>query len=273
MTNQDTTYQQQQPPQQEGVADTGSGFLTGVEPAQARRAVDWSGQSGNQALVQPQPQTQQPVTLPPEFVAAARQQEEQLQMVTAQLQELREAREAELAEKQRLADEADAARREKEEAEMDLRALMEKRDAEFQAQLEERDRRYEADRAVFEQERRLNEVNEYRRQRIEQEAEYIDPNLRDMVGGSTIEEIDQSIEFIKERSAAIAANYAAAAQQQQPFRGGTAMPSVPPVGPMEQLPSYEQLRPEDIAGMDMDTYKRYRTQLLQATNPNRRRGQ
>ena len=42
---------------------------------------------------------------------------------------------------------------------------------------------------------------------------------------------------------------------------------------MEQLPSYEQLSPQDIAGMDMDTYKRYRPELLQATNPNRRQGQ
>ena len=36
------------------------------------------------------------------------------------------------------------------------------------------------------------------------------------------------------------------------------MPSVPPVGPMEQLPSYETVVARDIAAMDMDTYKRYR---------------
>jgi hypothetical protein len=75
---------------------------------------------------------------------------------------------------------------------------------------------------------------------------------------------------MKPRSEALFANMAAA-QQPQPFRGA-AMPSVPPVGPMEQLPSYEQLTPDDIKGMDMDTYKRYRQQLLQATSPNRQRG-
>jgi hypothetical protein len=269
MTNQDTTYQQQQPPPEQTIADTGNGFLQGVQPAQPRYAQE-------RPLQQPDPQNgyQQPqVAIPEEFLQAARQQEEQLQAVTAQLAEIQSARQAEIDERQRLADEADAARKEKEESEMDLRALMEKRDADFKAQLEERDRRYEADRAVFDQERRLAEVNEYRRARIEQEAEYIDPNLRDMIAGNSVEEVDQSIEFIKERSAAIAANYAAASQQAQPFRGGTVMPSVPPVGPMEQLPSYEQLTPEDIKGMDIDTYKRYRTQLLQATNPNRRRGQ
>ena len=275
MTYQDNAAQQPPPQQQEGVVDTGSGFLVGVDPAQPRRAADWTGQP--QQYPQPQNGQQQERVFTAEEVEAFRQQEKdklypQMQEMSQQLRELREAREAELAERQRLADEAEAARKEKEESEMDLRGLMEKRDEEFRQQLEERDRRYEADRAVFEQERRLTEVMEYRRQRIEQEQEYIDPALRDMVVGNTIEEVDQSIEFIKERSAIIASNYAAALQQQQPFRGG-AMPSVPPVGPMEQLPSYEQLRPEDISGMDMDTYKRYRTQLLQATNPNRRRGQ
>jgi len=51
------------------------------------------------------------------------------------------------------------------------------------------------------------------------------------------------------------------------------MPSVPPVGPMEQQPSYEQMSPQAIAEMDMDTYKRYRPTLLQAASQSRRRGQ
>ena len=74
---------------------------------------------------------------------------------------------------------------------------------------------------------------------------------------------------MKQRSEMIFQNLQAA-QQPQPFRGA-AMPSVPPVGPMEQLPSYEQLTPEDIRTMDMDTYKRYREQLLHATSPRQRR--
>lgn len=158
---------------------------------------------------------------------------------------------------------------------MDLRALLEKRDQEWQSRFEEQQQRWEADRAVFEKERLLGEVQEYRRQRIEQEQEYLLPELREFVTGNSPDEIDQSIEFIKERSLQIVSNFAAAAQQtQQPFRGGTAMPSVPPVGPLEQLPSYEQLTPDVIAGMDMDTYKRHRPQLLQAASQQqRRRGQ
>jgi hypothetical protein len=266
----------QQPPQE--VVDTGNGILVGVQPAQPRQASDWTGQQPQQQQGNGQQPPQQQV-FTAEQVEAFRQQEKdklypELQNMSAQLRALQEERDQEKAERQRLADEAEQARLAKEESELDLRTLMEKRDAEFREQLEERDRRYEADRAVFEQERRLGEIQEYRRQRIEQEQEYLLPEIRDFVAGSTPEEIDQSIEYIKERSQIIASNFAAAAQQQQqPFRGG-AMPSVPPVGPMEQLPSYEQMSPDVIAAMDMDTYKRYRPQLLQATNPNRnRRGQ
>jgi len=276
MTFQDQTTQQDPNGQASNVVDTGNGILVGVQPAQPRQAGDWNGQQPAQQGNGQQAPQQQVFTA--EQVEAFRQQEKdklypQMQEMSAQLRALQEEREAEKTERQRLADEAEQARQAKEESEMDLRALMEKRDEEFRSQLEERDRRYEADRAVFDQERRLAEIQEYRRQRIEQEQEYLLPEIRDFVAGNTPEEIDQSIEYIKERSQIIASNFAAAAQQQQqPFRGG-AMPSVPPVGPMEQQPSYEQMSPQAIAEMDMDTYKRYRPTLLQAASQSRRRGQ
>jgi hypothetical protein len=113
-------------------------------------------------------------------------------------------------------------------------------------------------------------VQEYRRDRIEQEAEYILPELRDLISGDTPESIDASIEVMKARTEQIFTNMAAANQPPIPFQPRGAAPTAPPVGPMEQMPSYESLTPDDIRGMDMDTYKRYRPQLLQATNPNRR---
>lgn len=155
---------------------------------------------------------------------------------------------------------------------MDLRALLAKRDEEWNERLAAIEQQSAAERAIFDQERRLAELDAYRRDRIEQEQEYILPDLRDFVSGNTVEEIDASITVLKQRSEVIAANFAAAAaQQQQPFRGG-AMPSVPPVGPLEQLPSYEQMSPEFIEAMDMDTYKRHRPQLLQAASQYQRRG-
>jgi hypothetical protein len=224
---------------------------------------------------QPQPQSQQVYTA--EYVEEVRRQEQaklspRIEEMGQQLQELRQAREQEQAERQAALEAAEAARREKEESEMDLRSLMEKRDAEYRSQLEERDRRYEADRAVFDQERRLAEVTTYRRDRLEQEQEYIIPELREFVTGSSPDEIDASIEAMKARTEAIVSNFVQQQPPPVPFRGA-AMPSAPPVGPMEQLPSYEQLSPQDIAGMDMKTYERYRDQLLRAASQQQRRGQ
>jgi hypothetical protein len=271
MTFQDTT---QQPPQQQ-VVDTGNGILVGVDPAQPRQAGQWTGE-------QP-PQQQQPQQQPgqrmftAEEVETFRQQEKdklygRIDEMSTQLQSVLQERETEQQERARLAEEAETARKEKEEQEMDLRALIEKRDAEWAERFEKTEAQYAADRAIFEQERRLVELDEYRRARIDQEAEYILPDLRDFVSGRSPEEIDQSIEVIKQRSEIISANFAAAAaQQQQPFRGG-AMPSVPPVGPMEQQPGYQNMSPEQIEAMDMDTYKRHRPQLLQAASQQRRQG-
>jgi hypothetical protein len=272
MTFQD---QAQQPPPGSNVVDSGNGFLVGVDPAQPRQANEWTG--NNQPPQQQPPQQPQERMFTAEEVEAFRQQEKdklygRLDEMGEQLKSVLQEREAEQQERQRLAEEAEAARVAKDESEMDLRALIDKRDQEWKERLEAIEQASAAERAVFDQERRLNELIEYGRARVDQEAEYILPDLRDFVSGSTPEEIDKSIEILKQRSEVISANFAAAAQQQQqPFRGGV-MPSTPPVGPLEQLPSYEQLSPEQIEAMDMDTYKRHRTQLLQAASQHQRRG-
>ena len=259
------------PQPQNGVAESGNGFIVGVQPAQHPQGV----QQQPQYVQQPNGTDDRPAyRWTDEDLEKARQQEKdklygRLDEMGGQLKSIQDERAAEQAERQRLADEAEAARRAKEESEMDLRALMEKRDQQFRSELEERDRRYEADRAVFDQERRLVEVTNYRRDRLEQEQEYIIPELREFVTGDSPEAIDSSIEAMKARTEAIVANFTAAQPPPVPFRGA-AMASTPPVGPMEQLPSYEQLTPQDIAGMDMDTYKRYREQLLRAASPTRR---
>lgn len=266
----------------ENIGETGSGLIQGVQPAQPRLAADWAQQRPDQAVSQPvaqQPpaQTEQRPAYrwTDEDIERARQQEKEklyprIDEMGEQLKQLRAERESEQAERQRLADEAEAARKAKEEQEMDLRALMEKRDNEWKSQIEAITSRYDADREVFNKERQLQEAELYRRDRIAQEAENILPELRDFIQGATPEQIDQSIEAMKARTEQIVANFVAAEPPPVPFqqRMGAA-PSVPPVGPMEQLPAYESLTPEDIKGMSMDTYKRYREQLLQATSPRR----
>jgi hypothetical protein len=259
----------------------GQGVLVGVDPAQPRNAGAWEQQQQrpDQAVTQqqpqypPQPQGPQP-RWTDEDIERARQQEKdklypRLEEMNTQLRTLQEERQAELAERQRLAEEAEAARVAKEEGEMEVRELLARKEHEWEQRFTAQQSQYEHDRAIFEQERRRGEVANYRRDRIEQEQEFILPELREFIGGDTPEEIDASIEAMKERTESIVNNVAAATQ---PTFRGTAMPSVPPVGPMEQLPSNQALTPEDIKGMDMKTYERYRDQLLRATSPNQRRG-
>lgn len=263
-------------------SDTGSGIIVGVEPAKPRTQADWGAQQRpDQAVSQPVQQDRQSQDRPAyrwtdEDIENARRQEKEklyprLEDMDAQLKALRDEREAEKAERDRLAKDADEARRQKEESEMDLRQLLEKREQEWNSQVSEIKTSMEQQRAVYEKERQLQEAEIYRRDRIAQEAENILPELRDFIQGSTPEEIDQSIETMKARTESVIANFVAQEPVlpfQQP-RG--AAPTAPPVGPMEQLPDYTNLSPDDIRGMDMDTYKKYREQLLQATSPRNRR--
>jgi hypothetical protein len=265
------------------ITDTGQGHLVGVQPAQPRQAADWTGQNGrpDQQVSQPfqqgngnqqQPQQPQSRFFTEEEVNEIRRQEKdklygRIDEMGTQLQQVLAERQAEQEERERLAQEAADALRAKEESELEVRDLLTRKETEWQQQLANLEQRYDADRAVFDRERQFNELQEYRRQRIEQESEWILPELRDLVSGDNPAAIDASIESMKARTEQIFANTLAAQPVPQP-RG--AAPTSPPVGPMEQLPSYESLTPEDIKGMDMETYKRYRSQLLQATSPNRR---
>lgn len=260
------------------ITSDSQGVLVGVQPAQPLQS-NFQQLRPDQAVTQPIQVADQHLNgngqrFTAEQMEEARRQEKEklyprLEEMSAQLKTLQDERQAEADERQRLTEEAETARKAQEENEMDLRTLMERREGEFQSQIQSLNQRYETDRAVFERERSLAEAAQYRLARIEQESEFIFPELRDLVQGSTPDEVDRSIQEMKERSELIFQNMQAA-QQPAPFRGA-AMPSVPPVGPMEQLPSYEQLTPEDIRAMDMDTYKRYREQLLNATSPRQRR--
>jgi hypothetical protein len=269
-------------PTTENIGDTGSGFIVGAQPAQPRLASDWGQQQRpDQAVTQPMPNGAPPQEQRPAYrwtdedLEAARKQEKdklygRIEDFQGQLKELQAAREAEQAERDRLAAEAEEARRIREESEMETRDLLSKRESEWRDEIAKLNARYDADREVFAKERQLAEAELYRRDRIAQESEFILPELRDFIQGDSPEAIDQSIEAMKARTEAIVANFVAAEPPPVPFQPRGASPTAPPVGPMEQLPSYESLTPEDIKGMDMDTYKKYRQQLLQATSAARR---
>lgn len=260
-------------------ADTNNGFLVGVDPQEPpRTAAQWADvQAETMAGNGPSLTSQAPVEEAPpgqryyteEDVERVRREEKdklygRIETMSEQLkviQQEREEREAALRSEQEA--EAESRRREEEEK-MEVRELLAKKEEEWTARLSEVEQRYDQDRAVFEKEQRFNEVQAYRQARIEQEAEYIIPELRDLVIGDSEDTIDASIEMMKERTAAIMGNIQqGVSQERQTMRG--AAPTAPPVGPMEQMTTYESLTPEDIRDMDMETYKKHRATLLGAT--------
>ena len=83
---------------------------------------------------------------------------------------------------------------------------------------------------MLEKERRFRELEVYYQRRMTEESEYIIPELRDLISGTTEEEIENSIAVLKERSSAILESIQQSAQPSG-LRGSPV--TAPPVGPME----------------------------------------
>lgn len=264
------------------VTDTNDGFIVGTDPREPiRTSATWAEvqnetMSGNPMGVQQQYPTEPTVEnidnggrfyTDDDLERVRREEKDKLygriQSMDEQLKAIQKEREAvEEARRKELEAEAEKARREEEEK-METRQLLERKEQEWSSRFSELESRYEQDRAVFDQERRFNELEKFRQDRVAQESEYIIPELRDLIRGNSEEEIDASIEEMKARTAAIMGQLEASVSvQRQSMRG--AAPTAPPVGPMEQMETYESITPDDIRSMDMETYKKYRASLLNA---------
>lgn len=267
------------------ITDTHDGFIVGTDPKEApRTAAQWADVqaetmagsrmgSSNQALIDTpaQPNAGSRTYTDDDIERVRREEKDKLytriQEMDNQLKTLRQEREEQEAARRAEIDAKIEAERLKEESEMETRELLKRREEEWTSRFAELEDRYEQDRAVFERERRFQELSRYRQARIEQESEFIIPELRDLVQGNSEAEIDASAEEMKARTAAIMGQFEQSAMaQRQAMRG--AAPTAPPVGPMEQMTTYESITPDDIRSMDMETYKRYRAQLLNATGRN-----
>lgn len=211
-----------------------------------------------------------------EDIARAREQEKS--KVYPQLEKLRE----ELAALKREKDEresseavahaeAEAEARRKAEEEMEIRDLLAKKEEEFTSQLEaerlERERAF----ALLENEKRFQELQSYRQQRLEQERESIIPELLDLVDGSSIEEVDASIENLRERSSRILDSAQQAMQSARRDMAGSRV-TAPAAGPLDTDPDNRSYTPDDIRGMSMADYMKHRQRLLGDSAASRGRG-
>lgn len=151
--------------------------------------------------------------------------------------------------------------KEKEESELEVRELLKKKENEWQEQLERERQERETAFALLERERTFAELQSYRAQKLDTERDNIMPELVDLISGNTKEEIDASIEGLKERTTRILESAQSAMQNARREMTGTRA-TLPPAGPLETNSEQRNFTAQDIASMSMDEYAKYRSRLL-----------
>lgn len=154
--------------------------------------------------------------------------------------------------------------REKAEAEMSAKDYADARQAELQKQIEEMQRQRDHDRVVFEKERQFNELQAYKANQLQAAREEIAPELLDLVGGNTPEEVDASIIMMKAKTNAILDSIQAAQSAYTPPRpvAPTGRPNTDPIGGTAN----KTYTVPDLQNMSMAEYAANRTQLLGAAS-------
>lgn len=211
----------------------------------------------------------QPRTFTEEEVAKIRREEKdklygEIESTKERLERLEAERQAERdAVAQQQAEAEEAARLAREE-EMSAKELIAAREAEWNARFERIEQERETERAIAERERQFLEVENYAASQRAANAEYILPELLDMVTGSTKEEVDRSVATLTQRTESILSNMSAAQQQQR--MEGQRGPSVtaPPVGPSDNQSDYKSFTAQDIKNMPIAEYAKHRQGLLQS---------
>ena len=216
-------------------------------------------------------------------IAKAREQEKaklypQMEKMKEELSSLKKAREEqatkEAEREQRIAEELvrkEAQKKEEEESELSFKDLLKKKEQEFQSQLEaerlERERAF----ALLEQERKFQEVMNYRQQRVEQERDNIVPELIDLIDGNSADEVEQSISMLKEKSARILSSAQQAMQSARQQMAGTRITN-PAAGPLDNDSEQKSYSPDSIREMSLADYAKQRAKLLGTAASNRGQG-
>ena len=234
-------------------------------------------------LLQPAPTPNEVSAYSADDIAKAREQEkaklypqmEKMKEELARLAKERDEQAAREAEREkRIAEEEAqrlAAKKEAEESELSFKDLLKKKEQEFTAQLEQE--RLERERAIalLDQERKFQELMNYRNSRIEQERDGIVPELVDLIEGNSPEEIEQSISTLKEKSSRILES---AQQAMQSARQQMAGPRItaPASGPLDNNSDQQTYTPDSIRDMPLAEYAKQRAKLLGNAASNRGQG-
>ena len=187
----------------------------------------------------------------------------QIDSLKEEINLLKKDREAQLAEAAAIAKEKEEAARKLAESEMDVRALLEKKEREWTAQLEEIRQEGARKDALLERERQYAELTAYRNRRLAEEQDNIMPELVDLISGNSADEIEQSITGLRERSSKILESAQQAMQSARRDMKGTST-TLPPT--MENNSGQQQFTADQIAAMSVTEYAKYRDRLFPGAN-------
>lgn len=162
--------------------------------------------------------------------------------------------------------------RERAEDEMGVRDLLKAKEQEWAEQLEREREERERAFALLDREKTFAEIQNYRTSRLEDERDNIIPELVDLISGNSIEEIEQSIQGLKDRSSRILDSAQQAMQSARREMTGTRVTTPPNAGPMDIETGTRQFTAEDIAAMPLNEYAKYRSQLLSPNAQGRSQG-
>ena len=159
------------------------------------------------------------------------------------------------------ADEKNAQLRQQQEEELSAKDLLKLKESEWKEQLERERQERERAFALLEQEKAFADIQSFRQQLLEQERENIIPELVDLISGSTREELQTSVESLKDRSTRILESAQSAMQNARREMTGTRV-TTPPAGPLETQTEQRNFTAQEIASMSVDEYAKYRSRLL-----------
>ena len=205
---------------------------------------------------QPQPLTTQDLLRIPgvsDLVSQVREEEKgklytRLEELNSQVGTLSEAEQARRAAEEEARAAAEAAEEAARQAELTLEQRIAELSDQFQQREKEMNDRLAAQQAVFEQERQAQAVAEYRQQVLTQIAPNVLPELLDMVGGATQEQIDASAQDAINRTQSIIGNvqqarvpgYAPGAFNPSGMPRGNAV-TAPSMGPLDEQANIRSL--------------------------------
>lgn len=212
-------------------------------------------------------QSTAPQVFTAEQIAKAREDEKnklypQLEELKKTVADLQKERDEKLDAERKAREKAEADAEEARKKDTDTRTLLEEQEQRFQTQLQQLQQEREEERRILALEQQYQELQAYRATAVAAAQNDIVPELLDLVAGTTREEIDASIDGLKQRSARIVEQMQAATQAARAGMRGVPV-TAPPAGPMDTYSAHDPVMEAAANGsLSFEDYVKNRDKLL-----------